>query len=210
MTTSDLVPAAAAEHAGTPPRPRAGGRALRRAAARAFRPRRVIPAVMVAAVLAAAAILAATEVISTLAGHPAHVLPVAWLARAGRDVHWDDPAALATAAVACALGIVLIAGALVPGRSRMIALDSGDPQTVTGITRAGLRRYLAAAATGVDGIARARVRLGRRRVRVQAASPLRDARGLSGLVEQAVTGRLEQLSPLRPLRVRATVRRRED
>ena len=210
MTTSDLVPAAAAEHAGTLPQPRAGGRALRRAAARAFRPRRVIPAVMVAAVLAAAAILAATEVISTLAGHPAHVLPVAWLARAGRDVHWDDPAALATAAVACALGIVLIAGALVPGRSRMIALDSGDPQTVTGITRAGLRRYLAAAATGVDGIARARVRLGRRRVRVQAASPLRDARGLSGLVEQAVTGRLEQLSPLRPLRVRATVRRRED
>ena len=210
MTTSDLVPGFAADHADTPEPRRAEARAQRRAAARAFRPRRVLPAVVVAAVLAAAAILAAIEVISTLAGHPVHVLPAGWLARTGRDVHWDDTAALATAAVACALGIVLIALALAPGRSRMIALASGDPQTVTGITRAGLRRYLAAAATGVDGIARARVRLGRRRARVRAASPLRDARGLSGQVEQAVTGRLEQLAPLRPRRVRVTVRRKED
>jgi hypothetical protein len=210
MTASDLVPAAAADQVDAPEPPRGGGLALRRAAARAFRPRRVLPAVVMAAVLAAAAILAATEVITTLAGHPAHVLPVTWLARAGRDAHWDDPAALATAAVACALGVVLIARALTPGRSRLIALASGDPQTVTGITRAGLRRYLAAAATGVDGIARARVGLGHRRVRVQAASPLRDARGLSSQVEHAVTDRLEQLAPLRPLRVRASVRRRED
>jgi Family of unknown function (DUF6286) len=209
MTTADLLPGPAADHVAAPEPPRAG-RAQRRAAARAFRPRRVLPAVVAAAVLAAASILAATEVISTLVNRPAHVLPVEWLARAGRDVHWDDPAALATAAVACALGIVLIALALAPGRSRMIALTSGDPQTVTGITRAGLRRYLAAAATRVDGIARARVRLGRRRVRVKAASPLRDARGLSGQVEQAVTACLEELAPLRPRRLRVAVRRKED
>jgi Family of unknown function (DUF6286) len=208
--TTDLLPGPAADHVAAPGPPRAGGRAQRRAAARAFRPRRMLPAVVAAAVLATAAILTATEVISTLVNRPAQVLPVGWLARAGRDVHWDDPAALATAAVACALGIVLIAVVLAPGRSRMIALTPGDPQTVTGITRTGLRRYLAAAATRVDGIARARVRLSRRRVRVKAASPLRDARGLSGQVEQAVTARLEELAPLQPRRVRVTVRRRED
>jgi hypothetical protein len=210
MTTADLIPGLAADHVDTPEPPRPDARAQRRAAARAFRPRRVLPAVVVAALLAAAAILAAIEVISTLVNRRVHVLPTGWLARAGRDVHWDDPAALAVAAVACALGIVLIALALIPGRSRMIALTSGDPQTVTGITRAGLRRYLAAATTSVDGIARARVRLGRRRVRVRAASPLRDARGLSGQVEQAVTARLDELAPLRPRRVRVTVRKKED
>ena len=210
MTTSDLVPGSAADYADTPEPRRAAARAQRRAVARAFRPRRVLPAVVVAAVLAAAAILAAIEVISTLVDRPVHVLPAGWLARVGRDVHWDDPAPLAVAAVACALGIVLIVLALAPGRSRMIALTAGDPQTVTGITRAGLRRYLAAAAMSVDGIARARVQLGRRRVRVRAASPLRDARGLSGQVEQAVTARLDELAPLRPRRVRVTVRKKED
>jgi hypothetical protein len=209
MTPADLV-SRAADHLDAPEPSRAGGRAPRRAAARAFRPRRVLPAVVAAAVLAGAAILAAIEVISTLADRPVHVLPAGWLARFGRDVHWDDPAALAVAAGACALGIVLIALALAPGRSRMIALASEDAQTVTGITRAGLRRYLTAAATGVDGIARARIRLGRRRVRVRAASPLRDARGLSGQVEQAVNARLEELALLRPRRIRVTVRRKED
>jgi hypothetical protein len=209
MTPAELMPRAA-DHADAPGPAQASGRAPRRAAARAFRPRRVLPAVVVAAVLATAAILAAIEVISTLADHPVHVLPAGSLARLGQDAHWDDPAALAVAAVACAAGVMLIALALAPGHSRMIALTSANPQTVTGITRAGLRRYLVAAAMGVDGIARARIQLGHRRVWVLAASPLRDARGLSGQVEQAVTARLEKLKPLRPRRVQVIVRKRED
>lgn len=206
MTTSDLAPTTIAADGTAPGPPRPVGRAERREAARAFRPRRTYPAVVTAGVLAAAAVLITAEVVAGLIGRRAHVLPVSWLTRFGHDTQWHDPAAIATAAIACLLGVLLIALALVPGRPRVIALTSHDPDTVIGITRTGLRRYLAAAATGIDGIARARVSLGRRRVRVKAASPLREARGLPQQVHQAVAGRLEDLAPLRPLRVRVTVR----
>ena len=210
MTTADLARTTTAAHETAPGPPRPVGQAERREAARAFRPRRTYPAVAAAGGLAAAAVLITADVVTGPVDRRVHVLPVAWLTRLGHDTHWDDPAAIATAAIACLLGVLLIALALVPGRPRLIALTSHDPHTVIGITRTGLRRHLAAAATGIDGIARARVSLGRRRVRVKAASPLRDARGLSPQVHQAVTGRLEDLAPLRPLRVRATVRGLKD
>ena len=183
--------------------------AQRKAAARAFRPRRVLPALIVAAPLAAAGILTSIMVISALAGDH-HVLFATAVTQAGRQLHWDDPAALAIAATAGAIGIILIALGIVPGRGTMVAITSPDPQTVTGITRYGLRRYLGSAATEVDGIARARVKVRTRRVRVNASSPLRDARGLSGQVRAAVTGRLEEMAPLRPLHASVSVRRKED
>lgn len=183
--------------------------AQRDAAARAFRPRRVVTAVLVATLLAVAGILTAIMVISAVTGHH-DVLFATAVAHAGRQLHWDDPATLAIGAAAAAIGIILIALGLVPGRGTMVAIVSPDPQTVTGITRYGLRRYLAAAATEVDGISRARVKIRPRRVRVKASSPLRDARGLSGQVKAAVTSRLEEMAALRPLHASVTVRRKED
>jgi hypothetical protein len=183
--------------------------AQRNAAARSFRPRRVLPALIVATLLAIAGILTATMVISTATGHH-DVLFAAAAAQAGRQLHWQDPATLAIAAAATAIGTILIVLGLVPGRGTMVAIASPDPQTVTGITRYGLRRYLAAAATEVDGISRARVKIRTRRVRVKASSPLRDAPGLSGQVKAAVTSRLEEMAALRPLHASVTVRRKED
>ncbi|MGO4419469.1 DUF6286 domain-containing protein, partial [Streptomyces sp. MCAF7] len=63
---------------------------------------------------------------------------------------------------------------------------------------------------GMDGIDRAHVRLRRRRVHVNADSPLHDIGDLPQRVRQAVTGRLDELSPMRPLHVRTTVRGREE
>lgn len=211
--TSQPTSAAAAqtEPAAAPePHPAQAGRERRRQAARAFRPSRTLPAVAVAAALAAAAIATAVQVTAGLIHHAVHLLPVAWLTQFGHTTHWSDPAAQAAAALVCLLGIVLIAVAFTPGRSRAVPLTPSGPHTVIGITRAGLRRHLAAAATGIDGIARARVRVGRRSIRVKALSPLRDTTGLSQQVHQALTGRLQHLAPLRPLRVRVTVRRRKD
>ncbi|MGB6455771.1 MAG: DUF6286 domain-containing protein [Streptosporangiaceae bacterium] len=213
MTAKDLLRRTAAGK--VPPEQVAKGPARqadvaqRNAAARSFRPRRVLPAVIVATLLAVAGILTATMVISALAGHH-QVLFATAAAQAGRQLRWDDPATLAIAAAAAAIGIILIALGLVPGRGTMVAITSPDPQTVTGITRYGLRRYLAAAATEVDGISRARVKIRTRRVRVKASSPLRDARGLSGQVKAAVTSRLEEMAALRPLHASVTVRRKED
>jgi hypothetical protein len=196
-----------AEDRGTAPE--ADVTAQRRAAARAFRPRRTIPATIVAALLAVAAIVTAVGAIAATARGHAHLPPLTWLSRVGQ-AHWDDPAAITTSAVACLLGIVLLVLALAPGRSRLVALMSEDPQTVTGITRAGLRRHLATVAARVDGVSRARVRLRRRRVRVMVATPLRDPGELPGQVTEVVTERLEELRPLKPMRVHVTVRQRGD
>lgn len=183
--------------------------AARRAAARAFRPRRALPAIVVAALLAAATGLIAAYLISKYVGHQVHVLPSA-LFKDGHTLHWDDQRPIVIAAIACALGLLLIGYALLPGRFRVVPVDSQDPLSVVAVTRSGLRRYLAGAATVVDGIASAKVRVRRRRVRVYASSSLRDTEGLAAQVETAVNERISALSPLRPLRVRVTVQKKRD
>ncbi|MDT0548755.1 MULTISPECIES: DUF6286 domain-containing protein [Streptomyces] len=204
------APRTTVDHEAPSAPPQAVDRQRRRAAIRAFRPRRTLPAVLIAALLAAVALLATIQVVASLINRDAQVLPVTWLTRAGRDLRWDDPAVLAAAAAILAVGVLLVALALAPGRPRMIALRSEDPQTTVGITRAGLRRCLTAAVGGMDGIDRAHVRLRRRRVHVNADSPLHDVGDLPQRVRQAVTGRLDELSPMRPLHVRTTVRGREE
>jgi hypothetical protein len=183
-----------------PGRQRAGAR-------RAFRPRRAVPATIVATLLAAAAVLTAIGVIARLVHRDAG-LPEGWLAHLSRTLHWDDRLALAIAAAACLLGLILLIFALRPGRGPFVAIHSAAANTVTGISRASLRRYLSAAVLGVDGIDRAQVRLRRRSVQVTAYSPLRDAPDLPGQVTAAVTELLDGLAPLRPLRPRVSIRTR--
>jgi hypothetical protein len=187
-----------------------GDRAARRAARRAFRPRRVYPAIVVGAVLAAAAILTAAEIITALLDRSPLLLPIASLARLGRNTHWDHLTALITAGAAGAVGLLLVALALWPRRPKVIALASEDPDVVLGISQGGLRRHLAQAAEGVDGIARAKVKIRRRRIRVRAASPLRSTSGLADLIHQAVTDRIDRLAPLRHRKILVTVRRGKD
>jgi hypothetical protein len=158
VTTEDLATADETRQF----RPAGSAFAARRAAARAFRPRRVLPAIIVAALLAVAAGLIAAYLISKYVGHQVHVLP-SGLFQAGHQLHWDDQRSLIAAAVACALGLLLIGYAVLPGRFRVVPVDSQDPLSVTAVTRAGLRRYLAGAAATVDGIASAKVRVRRRR-----------------------------------------------
>jgi uncharacterized protein DUF6286 len=190
--------------------PKPGGRVTRRAAKRAFRPRRGYPAIVVSALLAAAAIVTAVEIIAGLLDRGPVLLPVDSLARLGRTTHWDHLTVLIPAGVAGAVGLLLVALALWPGRPRAVGLTSDDPDMVLGIARGGLRRHLVQAAEGVDGIARTNVKIGRRRIRVRAASPLRDTSGLADQVRQAVTERIDRLAPLRHPGVRVTVGRGKD
>lgn len=186
----------------------AGRRQQRRAAAHAFRPRRVLPSVVAAAVVAAAAILTVIETIAAAVGRPGYVLPVGSLTALPGASRFDDPLTIAIAVALCIVGLAAIVLAVRPGRPRTIALTAADSQTVIGMSRTALRRHLSAAATGVDGVTGARVQIGRRRIRVTATSPLHDTSGLASQVTDAVTDRLRELQPLRPLRVGSAVRRR--
>ncbi|WP_449066436.1 DUF6286 domain-containing protein, partial [Planomonospora algeriensis] len=106
---------------------------------------------------------------------------------------WSDPAVLGAALGVLAVGAALVAVAVVPGRSRLVPLETGDPLAVIGLTRSGLRRTLRAAAESVDGVVRARVRLGRGGVEVLVVAETDGTGRLLRQVGAAVGDRLADL-----------------
>ena len=189
-----------AERAGAGPRVRG----------RVFRPRRMVPATITAAVIFVGAALAAAAIIAGLLGRRIAILHVdtigAWPAR----TPWSSPIALAVGAVLAVLGLVLIVTALVPGRPRVVALSTGRPDVLMGITRRGLRCVAATAAADVDGVERIRATARGRRVRVKVTTPLRDridAADVGDRVRTAVTEALTQLDLTHPPKLRVRVRR---
>jgi hypothetical protein len=195
-----------------PPRPaRAEAwsrRGPRRKARRVFRPRRLVPGVLVAAVLAAAGILGAVQAVSAAFGRPVWKVPHRYFAGPLQDTHWDGTATLAVAAAVAFIGLLLLLAGVIPGRPRAIPLASGDESVVIGVPRRSLRRSLARLAEDVDGIDRARVRTRRRSIVVRATTRLRDTAGLRESVHTAVQDRLAALDPLWPPRLKVRLRRK--
>jgi hypothetical protein len=205
MTTTENAP-----DTEQPPGRNGDERAVRRTVAREFRPRRTVPAVIVAALIALAAILVAIEVISRAVGEPLDLLPVDDLARLGRETQWDDPLTYIVAGLACLLGLLLLFLALWPGRVRAKALTPERPGVVVAVPTHDLERLAAQAAESVDGVDAATARQRRRRISVRANSLLHDPGDLDDRVRQAVSGRLDELSLLEEPRVRVNVRHREE
>ena len=182
----------------------------RRNARRAFRPRRTIPGVIVAAVLAAAGILGAIWAASAALGHPLWKVPHRDFAGPLQDTPWSGTGTLAGAAAAAFIGFVLILIGVVPGRPRAIVVASGDDSVVIGVPRRSLRRSLAWLAEEVTGIRNAKARTGGRSVTVRATTRLRDTASLREAVHAAVQDRLTALDPLWPLQVKVRLRQKED
>lgn len=189
------------------PRPAAVGPKVR---ARVFRPRRMVPATVVAAVIFVVAALTAAGIIAALIGRPIALLHAeaigSWLSR----TRWSDPAALAIGAVLALAGLLLIALALVPGRPRVVGLGTGRPDVLMGLTRRGLRHVAATAAGDVDGAERAGAKARGRRVRVTVTTPLRDRAEAAAVEERArvaVTEAMDRLDLTRPVTVKVRVRR---
>ncbi|MDS1271957.1 DUF6286 domain-containing protein [Lipingzhangella sp. LS1_29] len=193
------------DHALAPPDPLASQRA-RRTAVRTFRPRRSWPAFLAGAVLVLVAAVAAAEVISALVGSPLRMLPYQQAASYAEGARWSDPSVRVASAVLAGIGLVLISLAVLPGRSRWLPLRTDDPDLVVGISPAALRRALSSAAEDVDGVRRARVRLGRRSITVRVHTDLGEPGTLPTQVETEVRRRLSELAPLRDLKVRTNVR----
>ena len=186
----------------------------RRTAVRAFRPRRVLPAVLAASSLTAAGGSVAAQVVSTLLGHP--LLRPGELARAGRLAHvlrWSDPAVLATAGGLALAGLLLVLAALLPGRTRTVALAGDDPAFVLGVRRSSLRSALRRETLHVPGVEDAKVRLrGRLRPRatVRVVTGFRNPGNLGDQLADAVRARLDDLDPVRATRVAVRLSPRKD
>jgi hypothetical protein len=182
----------------------------RRKARREFRPRRRIPGVLVAAVIAAAGILGCIWAASAALGHPLWNIPHSDFAGPlETTVHWDSTGTLLVASAVAFVGFLLIDIAVIPGRTRAIPLASGDDSLVIGAPRRNLRRSLGWLAADVAGIDKAKVRIGRRSVKVRATTRLRDPAGLHESVQAVVEERLARLDPLWPVRVKVQLRRKE-
>nr|WP_157553979.1 DUF6286 domain-containing protein [Herbidospora sakaeratensis] len=173
---------------------------------RFLRPRRKVPAAIAALVLFAAGLLIAVGTISALFGHPVRIVPydrvVAWASA----TTWQDNAVMAAAGAVGIVGALLILIGAVPGRTRLVALRSGDPDMIISTPRRMLARVLGTVAAQVDGVRRARARIRGRQVTVHAGTDLRDTAAVRERVRDAVEDELTKLAPVGRYTVNTKVR----
>ncbi|MEU6412274.1 DUF6286 domain-containing protein [Microbispora sp. NPDC046933] len=164
-------------------------------AGRAFRPSRGLPAVVAALALLAVGGLTAVHVVSELLGLPVRLVPYDQWARWASTTAWDDARVLAVASALALIGLVLILIAAVPGRGRMVALRTGDPDLVVGLPRRALARALRVRANQVDGVRSAGARMRGWHADVSVRTDLRDTTALGERVRAAVEDELARLAP---------------
>lgn len=184
-------------------------RKARRVAVHTFRPRRSWPAVITGLLVLALAVVSAAEVIAALSGSPLRLIPVGAATEYATTATWSEPSVQIASAVLAFIGLALIVLALVPGKGRWMALRTDDPALVVGLTRSALRRAVASAAHGVGGVDGVNVSVRGNRMKVHVTTGLRDSEGLPAEVTAAVQRRLEELAPLRNMRIHTYVRHAE-
>ncbi|MCM6776344.1 DUF6286 domain-containing protein [Nocardia sp. CDC159] len=155
------------------------------------RPRRIVPAVIVALALLAGSVAVAVSLIQRLSGAKEFVSYDAVASRL-HDTTWASGWVLGVGIGAVVVGLILLGVALWPGRAVVVPLESEDGVTA-GIARRSLRAAIGDAAAAVDGVHSPRVRLGRRKVRVRGRAA-GDA-GLPETVRAAVEQRLLRIAP---------------
>lgn len=126
-----------------------------------------------------------------------------------RATAWSASGVLVAGIVTAAVGLLLLAVAVVPSRRRLVELTDGDGRTATGLKRRSLRRTVVASAVHIDGISAATARIGRRRIQLSLTSGLHHVDGLSEAARAAVSHRLDVLQLRRPRTVAARLTTRE-
>jgi hypothetical protein len=165
-------------------------------------------AFILAAALAVAGIIVLIEVIAFhIKNGPLLLHWTTWYHWAGKT-HWDQLVVQVWSAILIVVGALILALELKPRRITRLPLRPGDGVTDAAVTRSGLAGTLRAAATGVDGISSAAVRVRRRRARVIAVSAARGrpaADALKDPVTQALRGLLDGLDLRHPPRLTVRV-----
>jgi len=163
-------------------------------------------------ILAAAVIAASVVVIAEVIGLAAHRSPllVHWTTwyHWARKTRWDTLVVRVWSAILIAVGALVLVLELKPRRVTRLPLQSGDDATDAAVTRRGLAGILRAAATSVDGISKATVKVRRRRARVTAASAARGRPAATALTEpvtQALHSQLDSLDLRHPPRLKVRV-----
>jgi hypothetical protein len=180
--------------------------APRRRSTRALRPARTPAGVALAATLTAGLSLAAVELVCALMGSPLGLVPTDELVELGARHQWSELPVAGLVVAGTGMGMLLLAA--LPGRTRLVPLETADPLIVIGITRSGLRRSLREVAQHVEGVTRARVRLRRRTIEVTVITREDCPGSLLRQVGTAVGDRLTALGALTGGEVVVRLRRR--
>lgn len=182
------------------------------------RPRRVVPASLVALLVLAVMVLLVWSCAQVLLGQQP-VLPFAELAEQGSTLTWNALPVLVAGGVLAALGLVLLACAWLPGAPNVLPLaDLATPtgndarndaagHTRAGATRRGVRQAVALAAGRVDGVSGATAQVTPRRVRTTVRTSLNDTSALTGQVLIAVGEQLSTIALQRAPKVSVRVNR---
>jgi hypothetical protein len=169
------------------------------------RPRRMLPAIVIALVVFAACAAVVVSLVQRLVG--AHeFVSYDSVADELHGLTWTDAAVLIAGVVAVVLGAVLLVLAVLPGRAVVLPLTTEDGVRA-GLTRAGLHSTLRRSAGTVDGVTSARIRLRRKAVKISARTDRGQSDGLAEQVCDTVTRRIQELGPEPVRRVRTAVRR---
>ena len=163
-------------------------------------------------IVAAAVIAVCVVVIAEVIGFFVHRSPllVHWTTwyHWAQATRWVAAVVRVWSAILIAVGAVILAVELKPRRATRLPLRSLHDATDAAVTRRGLSGMLRTAATGVDGVSSATVKVRRRRARVTATSGAR-GRAAAGAhidpVNQAVRARLDELGLRYPPRLKVGV-----
>ncbi|WP_378739903.1 DUF6286 domain-containing protein [Nocardia brasiliensis] len=168
------------------------------------RPRRVIPAIVVAVLVLAVCVAVAVSLIQRLVGAREY-LSYDTVATNLHGLTWHDMPVLVAGVAAAVLGFVLLALALWPGRAAVLPLAADDGMSA-GVTRGGLRSALRSTAGTVDGVSAARIKVRRKAVKVSARTDRAGSDGLPEAICETLTRRVQEIGPQPVRRVRAKLR----
>lgn len=183
-------------------------KAADRAAVRAFRPQRRVPAVVVALLLTLLGLLVAVETLSGLFGRPLRWIPYEGMRAWAASTLWSNPLVLLASAVVTLLGLALLITAVVPGRPSMVPVRSGDPDVIIGLRPKSATRALAHAAEQVPGVHSARAVRRGHTFEVRPTTYGRDTGEFGQEVRGAVLTRLAALDLVEPYGVTVHVKER--
>ena len=176
------------------------------------RPRRSVPAGLVALVLLALCALVVTAVVQSLLGRTPFV-SLAQLLAITSSQQWNSPAVVAAAIVVGLIGLVLLVAALRPGRPTVLPLGAvegpdGRPGAVAGVRRHSLDTDLAAAVAAIPGVTAAEVSTSRNRVRARVRVAAAEPDLVPAQVRDRLWARIVEIGPA--VRPAVTVRARPD
>ena len=168
-------------------------------------------AFVVALALAATGVIVILEVVAARSNAAPLVIHWHSILRWGQRNTWKATSVELACAITAAVGLVLLVPQLIPRRLQRLTIDAGE-DTDAALSRQGVATAMRGAVTDVEGVVGARVKVGRRRIRVNAyaiAAEPENADELEPRVEEVARQHLAalRLHPERRLRVAVSTRR---